>query len=95
MKLTDTYGGKLDAGTNIASNDNGVYEYTSPGASAPNVTKMEHYWDEGFGYVYGESDQYSEKVSGGVLVAKYLAKNDIPGDDKVIYDTLSLEKLPL
>ena len=82
--------GKLDAGTNIANNDNGVYEYTSPGASEPNVTKMEHYWDEGFGYVYGESDQYSEKVSGGVLVAKYLAKNDIPGDDKVIYDAFKL-----
>jgi len=82
--------GKLDAGTNIANNDNGVYEYTSPGASEPNVTKMEHYWDEGFGYLYGESDQYSEKVSGGVLVAKYLAKNDIPGDDKVIYDAFKL-----
>ena len=42
---------KLDAGTNIANNDNGVYEYASPGASA-NV-KM-GYWDESFGYVYGE-----------------------------------------
>ena len=51
---------------------------------------MEHYWDEGFGYLYGESDQYSENVSGGVLVAKYLAKNDIPGDDKLIYDAFKL-----
>ena len=83
--------GKLDAGTNIANNDNGVYEYTSPGASAANVTKMEHYWDEGFGYLYGMSDQYSESISGsGILVDKYLKKNDIPGDDKVIYDAFKL-----
>ena len=83
--------GKLDAGTNIANNDNGVYEYTSPAASAPNVTKMEHYWDEGFGYLYGMSDQYSESISGsGILVDKYLKKNDIPGDDKVIYDAFKL-----
>ena len=83
--------GKLDAGTNIANNDNGVYEYTSPGASSANVTKMEHYWDEGFGYLYGMSDQYSESISGsGILVDKYLKKNDIPGDDKVIYDAFKL-----
>ena len=42
------YGEELDSGSNIANNDNLVFEYTSPGESAANITKMEHYWDEGF-----------------------------------------------
>lgn len=82
--------GKLDAGTNIADNDNLVFSYTSPGATAKNVTKMEHYWDEGFGYLYGEDDQYSHEVGNGVLVAKYLGKGDIPGLDQEIYDAFKL-----
>ena len=82
--------GKLDAGTNIANNDNLVFEYQSTGASANNVTKMEHYWDEGFGYLYGEDNQYSHEVGNGVLVSKYLAKGDIPGLDTVIYDAFKL-----
>ena len=48
--------------------------------------QMEHYWDEGFGYLYGESDQYSK--TGGVLVANIW--QNIPGDDKVIYDAFKL-----
>ena len=82
--------GKLDAGTNIANNDNLVFEYQSTGASANNVTKMEHYWDEGFGYLYGEDNQYSHEVGNGVLVSKYLAKGDVPGLDAVIYDAFKL-----
>ncbi len=82
--------GKLDAGTNIADNDNLVFSYQSPGASAKNVTKMEHYWDEGFGYLYGEDNQYSSSVSKGVLVAKYLGKGDVPGLEKEIYDAFKL-----
>ena len=82
--------GKLDAGTNIANNDNLVFEYQSPSASENNVTKMEHYWDEGFGYLYGEDNQYSHEVGNGVLVSKYLAKDDVPGLDEVIYDAFKL-----
>jgi hypothetical protein len=82
--------GKLDAGTNIANNDNLVFEYQSTGASANNVTKMEHYWDEGFGYLYGEDNQYSHDVGNGVLVAKYLGKGDVSGLDVEIYNAFKL-----
>jgi hypothetical protein len=82
--------GKLDAGTNIANNDNLVFEYKSTGASANNVTKMEHFWDEGFGYLYGEDNQYSHEVGNGVLVSKYLGKGDIPGLDIQIYNAFKL-----
>jgi hypothetical protein len=82
--------GKLDAGTNIANNDNLVFEYESSGATTNNVTKMEHYWDEGFGYLYGQDNQYSHEVGNGVLVSKYLAKGDVPGLDAIIYDAFKL-----
>mgnify|MGYP001197699963 CR=1 FL=1 len=82
--------GKLDAGTNIANNDNLVFEYTSPGASSANVTKMEHYWDEGFGYLYGEDSQYSHDLGNGVLISKYAAKGNIPGLEKELYDAFKL-----
>lgn len=82
--------GKLDAGSNIADNDNLVFSYTSPGASQNNVTQMEHYWDEGFGYLYGEDNPYSPKVSNGVLLAKYLGKGDLPVLDKEIYNAFKL-----
>ena len=71
--------GKLDSGSNIANNDNLVFEYTSPGESAANITKMEHYWDEGFGYLYGEDSQYSQDLGNGVLISKYGGKGDVPG----------------
>ena len=59
-----------------ANNDSGVFEYTSPGSAEANVTKMEHYWDEGFGYLYGLDDQTNPKLgaSGDVLLNKYLKK---------------------
>ena len=37
--------GKLDAGTNKADNDAGTV------VEGKNYTQMEHYWDEGFGYL--------------------------------------------
>ena len=39
----------LDAGDNIANNDNGVLD------SDKNYTTMEHKWDEAYGYLYGTS----------------------------------------
>ena len=82
--------GKLDAGTNIANNDKLIFEYESTGATSNNVTKMEHYWDEGFGYLYGQDNQYSHDVGNGVLVAKYLGKGDVPGLDIEIYNSFKL-----
>ena len=80
--------GKLDSGTNIANNDNLVFEYTSP--SGASVTKMEHYWDEGFGYLYGEDSQYSQDLGSGVLISKYGGKGDIAGLEKELYDAFKL-----
>ena len=39
-------------------NDDDIYAYTFPGHSEANITKMEHYWDEGFGYLQGLDNQY-------------------------------------
>ena len=52
---------------------------------------MEHYWDEGFGYLYGmDTDISNSSIEGSdVLVSKYLAKVDassLPGIAKEIYD---------
>ena len=80
--------GKLDSGSNIANNDNLVFEYTSTAGAS--VTKMEHYWDEGFGYLYGEDSQYSQDLGNGVLVSKYGGKGDVPGLEKELYDAFKL-----
>lgn len=40
-------------------NDDDIYAYTFPGQSEDNITKMEHYWDEGFGYLQGLDNQYT------------------------------------
>ena len=51
---------------------------------------MEHYWDEGFGYLYGEEGDYKNPTLGdGVLLSKYAKKvNDTnsQGIAKIIYD---------
>lgn len=39
-------------------NDAGVYAYTHPDATEASITKMEHYWDEGFGYLQGLDSQF-------------------------------------
>ena len=75
---------KLDTGTNIADNDAGTL------VSGKNYTQMEHYWDEGFGYLYGEEGDYKNPTLGdGVLLSKYAKKvNDTnsQGIAKIIYD---------
>lgn len=63
--------GKLDVGNNISDNDNEVLDGDN------NYTTMEHYWDEGFGYLYGlEADQKNPTYSdnGDVLLNKYAGK---------------------
>ena len=76
---------KLDGGTNKADNDAGTL------VDGKSYTTMEHYWDEGFGYLYGmDTDISNSSIEGSdVLVSKYLAKVDassLPGIAKEIYD---------
>ena len=85
---------KLDGGTNVEDNNNGVYAYTAGGATENNATKMEHYWDEGFGYLYGlEPNPAYPQLGYGVLLNKYLKKvdaSDEPGIADVIYNAFKL-----
>jgi len=74
---------KLDGASNDPTSV-GVGEYTT----------MEHYWDEGFGYLYGrETDVTDPQLGVGVLLNKYLKKvnesNDI-GIADIIYDAFKL-----
>ena len=39
-------------------NDADIYSYTHPDATEASITKMEHYWDEGFGYLQGLDSQF-------------------------------------
>ena len=39
-------------------NDADVYAYTHPDATEAYITKMEHYWDEGFGYLQGLDSKF-------------------------------------
>ena len=79
---------QLDSGTRIDDNDNDVLSGDN------NYTDMEHKWDEGFGYLYGQEPDIS--VSGstpgavnGNLLMKYFEKvndNYEPGIAQVVYD---------
>ena len=40
-------------------NDDDIYHYPTDGSAVPYITKMEHYWDEGFGYLQGLDNQYA------------------------------------
>lgn len=66
---------QLDKGDYVAENDNGTL------ASGKDYTNMEHKWDEGFGYLYGEVDDISinnglpaANESTGNLLMKYFKK---------------------
>ena len=77
--------GKLDGGSNRTDNDAGTL------VDGKNYTQMEHYWDEGYGYLYGlEPDALNASIEGSdVLVSKYLKKVDgssLPGIAQEIYD---------
>ena len=56
-------GDAVDNTTRVATEDN-------------NSTAMEHHWDEGFGYIYGNSNSlsFSDSITGDGLLGKYLAK---------------------
>ena len=63
------------------------------GLGAGQYTTMEHYWDEGFGYLYGlEADETAPTFSGNgsVLLNKYAGKVNTSGDVDMnaVYDAL-------
>ncbi|MEC8537654.1 MAG: DUF4856 domain-containing protein [Bacteroidota bacterium] len=72
------------------------------GLMAGEYTDMEHYWDEGYGYLYGYNNEHvggsDNNANGpaeghGVLVNKYLKKlneGSHPGIANVIYDAFKL-----
>ena len=75
-------------------NDNGVYGYKNDQVENY-ITKMEHYWDEGFGYLYGLDSQFKPGL-GDAATGKdtanlnyYLNKvnsKEEPGISQKIYD---------
>ena len=68
------------------------------GLGAGEYTKMEHHWDEGLGYVYGQEDDITMAAApqgNGVLFNKYLKKvsadgKEEPGLGATIYDAFKL-----
>ena len=89
--------GKLDSGTAREDNDNGVYGYALPGETELTITKMEHYWDEGFGYLQGLDNQFVPGLADGgdrAHLNYYLNKINSQGNEdgitKKIYDAFTL-----
>lgn len=88
-QITNNYltAAKLDGGNNISENDAKILEEDE------NFTTMEHYWDEGFGYLYGleaneENPTYGN--NGDILLNKYAGKVNGTGSGQVdmsaVYD---------
>ena len=84
---------QLDSGTRIDDNDNGVLSGDKP------YTDMEHKWDEGFGYLYGQEGGLDEveatlgsaPAGSGNLLMKYFKKVNAeggyePGIGQTVYD---------
>ena len=84
---------QLDSGTRIDDNDNGVLSDGKP------YTDMEHKWDEGFGYLYGQEGDLDDvgatvgsmPAGSGNLLMKYFKKVNAdggyePGIGQTVYD---------
>lgn len=81
---------QLDSGTRREDNTNGILEEGKP------YTTMEHKWDEGFGYLYGQVDNIelnyglpAEGESTGNLLMKYFKKVEEiyePGIAETVYN---------
>ncbi|MBO6607214.1 DUF4856 domain-containing protein [Psychroserpens sp.] len=78
----------LDAGNNIADNDNDVV------AEGKNYTTMEHKWDEAFGYLYGTDNAVSPLLNQDSFLNKYLSRvendTDYTGIADRVYDAFKL-----
>ena len=84
---------KLDPANEDNTNGKFYYTGTDGTPSANNITKMEHYWDEGFGYLYGQDNQYKPELGKGSLLNYYLKKvngSEDVGIAKKIYDAFIL-----
>ena len=89
--------GKLDSGTAREDNDNGVYGYALPGESEFTITKMEHYWDEGFGYLQGLDNQFvpglaadGDRAHLNYYLNKINSQGNEDGITKKIYNAFTL-----
>ncbi|WP_299124499.1 DUF4856 domain-containing protein [uncultured Winogradskyella sp.] len=78
----------LDAGNNRSDNDNGILV---PGE---NYTKMEHLWDEAFGYAYGTDNALSPQLLQDFFLNKYISRvendSDFSGIADEIYNAFKL-----
>ncbi len=79
----------LDAGTNVADNNNAVL------AEGKNYTTMEHKWDEAFGYLYGtETNAAMPALGADSFLNKYLSRvendTDFSGIAMDIYNAFKL-----
>jgi len=84
---------QLDSGTRRDDNTNGVL------SSGKNYTDMEHKWDEGFGYLYGQEEDASRADLGtsplgnGTTLMKYFKKindSNMPGISEIVFDAFKL-----
>ncbi len=81
----------LDAGENVAQNDQGLVEDGS------NYTTMEHKWDEAYGYLFGKSTNAADPLATlgeGSFLNKYLSRvendADFTGIAQTVYDAFKL-----
>ena len=79
----------LDAGTNVADNNNGVLE------SGKSYTSMEHKWDEAYGYLYGsELDPAVPVLDADQFLSEYIervsADSDFATIDDDVYNAFKL-----
>ena len=84
---------QLDSGTRRDDNTNGIL------SSGKNYTDMEHKWDEGFGYLYGQEEDASRADLGtsplgnGTTLMKYFKKindSNMPGISEIVFDAFKL-----
>lgn len=78
----------LDEGDNVANNNNDVLDEDK------NYTKMEHKWDEAFGYLYGTDNATAPALGADSFLNKYLKRvnddTDFAGIAQTIYDAFKL-----
>ena len=84
---------QLDSGTRREDNTSGIL------SSGKNYTDMEHKWDEGFGYLYGQEedatrgDLGTSPLGNGTTLMKYFKKindSNMPGISEIVFDAFKL-----
>ena len=74
-----------------------MYGYALPGETELTITKMEHYWDEGFGYLQGLDNQFvpglaadGDRAHLNYYLNKINSQGNEDGITKKIYDAFTL-----